>query len=496
MVSRAAIVYADGGRLLAGKQRAPGPSGNSVIGAALTRSTIDSMHSDAGLPNGPRPDHLAGAPERSLNTTYLTEALARAAREQRGLAVCCLHLDRFRLINDSYGCEVGDRLLRAVARRIRITADEEGIVARTSTGGELVVVLENVPNGHPIDTTASRILAALAEPFNIDGRSLMTSASIGISLFPRDGTTVSKLMRGASAALHYAKERGRDNCQIFRPSMGRRIRRLTSVESRLRAAMRERKLDVFYQPIVDTKTLQVAALEALVRWRQPGVGFVAAEHFIGIAEETGLIVPIGEMVLDRVLHDVAGWRDAGCTMVPVAVNVSALQLQRGNLYDLVVDGTRSLDLTPTMLQLELTESTLFEPCDGRKGELNGDSLARLRKLGVHIALDDFGTGYSSLSYLKHWRVDSLKIPRQFVRHLANDRNDAAIVAAICTMAQSLGITVVAEGIEDWRQLRKLRGLGCRLGQGYLFSRPVSAEQCQGYLAGTPLPVPPRPGIEG
>jgi EAL domain-containing protein (putative c-di-GMP-specific phosphodiesterase class I) len=282
--------------------------------------------------------------------------------------------------------------------------------------------------------------------------------------------------------MNAAKERGRNTWQIYGAAMDSKLRRRINVEAHLREAMRALQLDVYYQPIVAIQTQKVVALESLLRWHHPAYGLIPTEHFIGIAEQTGLIVPIGEFVLNRVLQDIRQWRADGCALVPISINVSAVQLQRSNLAESIADRLRALDLKPAMLQIELAEDTAFERRDTRGCEPEMDTLAQLRDLGVHVAIDDFGTGNSSLSQLKRRRVDSLKIHRSFVRDLANDSGDVAIVAAVTTMARHLGIPVVAVGVESWQQLETLRELGCSYAQGHLFSRPIPAARCPLYLS--------------
>jgi EAL domain-containing protein (putative c-di-GMP-specific phosphodiesterase class I) len=286
--------------------------------------------------------------------------------------------------------------------------------------------------------------------------------------------------------MYQAKDRGRNNFQLFSPIMARRLKERMAIETSLRNAMQTGQLDVHYQPIVDITSRRVVALETLLRWKHPSQGFIPPERFVAVAEEAGLIVPIGEFVLARVVEDIARWRQAGCVQVPVAVNISAVQLQRSNLPATISRLTQSHNVSPKLLQLELTESAVFERREGRTGESNEDAVARLRELGVKIAIDDFGTGYSSLSYLKRWRVDYLKIDRSFVRDLVTDMSDLAIVGAIIAMAKHLHIEVIAEGIEGWQQLEKLRQLGCHLAQGYLLAKPVPEEACRRYLSGAPL----------
>jgi EAL domain-containing protein (putative c-di-GMP-specific phosphodiesterase class I) len=310
--------------------------------------------------------------------------------------------------------------------------------------------------------------------------------SVGVSVFPRDGNDMGELLRHSDTAMYQAKDRGRNNYQLFSPSMDRKLKERIAIETSLRVAMQNHQLDVHYQPIIDIQSNHVVALEALLRWKHPTHGFVPPERFIAVAEETGLIVPIGDFVLERVVQDLVRWGKNGCSPAPVAVNISAVQLQRSNLPQTILELTRKHSIKPSMLQLELTESAVFERREGRTGESNEDAVSRLRELGVKLAIDDFGTGYSSLSYLKRWRVDYLKIDRSFVRDLVTDMSDLAIVGAIIAMARHLNIQVVAEGIEGWQQLEKLRHLGCGLAQGYLFAKAAPHEQCRRFLTGVAL----------
>jgi diguanylate cyclase (GGDEF)-like protein/PAS domain S-box-containing protein len=430
-------------------------------------------------------DQLTGLPNRLFLAAHLPGAIDEAKRAGAMLAVLFLDLDRFKHINDSRGHETGDKLLKAVAQRIRATTRAGDIVVRMG-GDEFIMVLKTVATEEQINEAASRITEALAAPVMIDGRPLVTTASIGVSLFPRDGATMGELLRQSDTAMYQAKDRGRNNFQLFSPVMERKLKERIAIESSLRAALQARQLDVHYQPIVDIGSHRVVALETLLRWRHPAHGFVPPERFVAVAEETGLIVPIGEFVLERAVGDMAKWRDAGANVVPVAVNISAVQLQRSDLPATIARLTQKHQVSPGMLQLELTESTLFQRREGRNGESSRDAIVRLRELGARIAIDDFGTGYSSLSYLKRWRVDYLKIDRSFVRDLVTDMSDLAIVEAIIAMARHLNIEVVAEGIEGWQQLEKLSQLGCTYAQGYLLARPTPFEQCPRYLTGKPL----------
>lgn len=430
-------------------------------------------------------DQLTGLPNRLFLAAHLPGAIEDARQNRQLLAVLFLDLDRFKHINDSRGHETGDKLLKTVAQRIRETMRTEDVVVRMG-GDEFIVVLQNILGSEQVLEAAGRINDALSSPVIVDGRPLVTTVSIGVSTFPRDGTNMGELLRHSDTAMYQAKDRGRNNFQLFNPAMDRRLKERIAVETSLRAALSEAQLSVHYQPIIDIQTNRVVALESLVRWKHPTHGFVPPQRFIAVAEETGLIVPIGEFVLERVLEDIARWRRTGCHVVPVAVNISAVQLQRSNLPDTVLRLTTKHGVRPSLLQLELTESAVFERLEGRTGESNEDAVSRIRELGVRLAIDDFGTGYSSLSYLKRWRVDYLKIDRSFVRDLVTDLSDLAIVGAIIAMAKHLNIQVVAEGIEGWQQLEKLRQLGCDFAQGFLFAKPAPEEQCRRFLTGVPM----------
>jgi predicted signal transduction protein with EAL and GGDEF domain len=342
-----------------------------------------------------------------------------------------------------------------------------------------------------VNEAAERINQALSAPMVVDGRTLVTTVSIGVALYPRDGIDMGELLRHSDTAMYQAKDRGRNNFQLFSPAMDRRLKERIAVEASLRTALQTRQLEVHYQPIVEIETHRVVALEALMRWKHPSQGFVRPDRFVRIAEEAGLILPIGDFVLQRTVEDMVRWRNKGHELVPVAINVSAVQLQRSNLAETITRLARQHGLEPTMLQIEITESAVFERREARAREAAQDTVAKLRELGIHIAIDDFGTGYSSLSYLKRWRVDTLKIDRSFVRDLVTDMSDLAIVSAIIAMARHLHIEVVAEGIEGWPQLEKLRALGCAYAQGYLFARPAAAEDCDRLLCGEPLDLTQR-----
>jgi len=470
-------------RLTLGDQQVFGVAVNDV--AARREADTQLLERHQQLDHLAHHDQLTGLPNRLYLAAHLPGAIEEAKKAGTMLAVLFLDLDRFKHINDSRGHETGDKLLKTVAQRVRSTVRTQDVVIRMG-GDEFVVILKGVKETGQVSETAERINQALGAPMVVDGRTLVTTVSIGVALYPHDGLDMGELLRHSDSAMYQAKDRGRNNFQVFSPVMDRRLKERMAIESSLRTALQSKQLDVHYQPIVNIESQSVVALEALLRWKHPTHGYVRPERFMGIAEETGLMVPIGDFVLQRAVEDAVRWREAGATLVPIAFNVSAVQLQRSNLAESISRLTRQHGLEPSLLQVELTEGAVFERRDARNPDASQDAVASLRELGVRIAIDDFGVGYSSLSYLKRWRVDALKIDRSFVRDLVTDESDLAIVSAIIAMARHLHIEVVAEGVEGWQQLEKLRELGCGFAQGHLFARPAPAQDCAQYLCGKPL----------
>jgi diguanylate cyclase (GGDEF)-like protein/PAS domain S-box-containing protein len=420
-------------------------------------------------------DQLTGLPNRHYLTAFLPEAITEAQAAGTMLGVVFLDLDRFKHINDTRGHETGDKLLQEVATRLRAVVRDSDVVIRMG-GDEFVVVFRHVKTYDEVTLGAGRIIEALNRPIIIDQHPLQTTGSVGVSLFPRDGSNMVELLKHSDTAMYQAKDRGRNNVQMFSQVMNRKLKHRVAVEASLREALRLKQLDVHYQPFINLLTRKVVGLEALMRWRHPVHGMVPADQFIPVAEETGLIVPMGNFVLHRTLQDMSAWRKAGATLVPMSLNIAPAQLQRGELQSTITTLLKTHGFRPEMLQLEMTERAMFDS-HAPAGENRQDTMARLRDLGVKIAIDDFGTGYSSLSYLKHWRVDALKIDRSFVRDLVTDTSDLAIVSAIIAIARHLQIQVIAEGIEGYQQAEILRRLGCPVGQGFLFARPMPAEEC-------------------
>jgi diguanylate cyclase (GGDEF)-like protein/PAS domain S-box-containing protein len=425
-------------------------------------------------------DQLTGLPNRHYLATFLPEAIAEAKAANAMLGVVFLDLDRFKHINDTRGHETGDKLLQEVGRRLRACVRDSDVVIRMG-GDEFVVVFRNVKSYDEVTLGANRVSESLNKPIVIDQHTLQTTGSIGVSLFPRDGADMGELLKHSDTAMYQAKDRGRNNVQMFSQIMNRKLKHRVAMESSLRDALRLKQLDVHYQPFVNLQTRKVVGLEALIRWRHPIHGMVPADQFIPVAEETGLIVPMGNFVLHRTLQTLSAWHKTGVTLVPVSLNVAPAQLQRGELHETISTLLKTHGLKPELLQLEMTERAVFDASQAKLGENRQDTMVRLRDLGIKIAIDDFGTGYSSLSYLKNWRVDALKIDRSFVRDLVTDTSDLAIVSAIIAIARHLHIQVIAEGIEGYQQAEILRKLGCTVGQGFLFARPMPAEQCLAML---------------
>jgi diguanylate cyclase (GGDEF)-like protein/PAS domain S-box-containing protein len=419
-------------------------------------------------------DQLTGLPNRHYLAAFLPDAIAVARAAQSMLGVVFLDLDRFKHINDTRGHETGDQMLQEVARRIRACVRDSDVVIRMG-GDEFVIVLRNLKSDDEVTQSTKRIIETFTCPIVVDQHPLQTTASVGVSVFPRDGADMAELLKHSDAAMYQAKDRGRNNVQVFSAVMNRKLKRRVAMEASLRDALRLKQLDVHYQPLVHLATRRIVGLEALVRWRHPEQGMIPPDQFIPVAEETGLVVPIGHFVLHRTLQTLRAWRRAGVAVVPISINVAPAQLQRGELHATISTLLKTHDLEPGLLQLEMTEQAVFDHRASHEGGVRPDSMAALRELGVKIAIDDFGTGYSS--YLKHWQVDVLKIDRSFVRDLVNDSSDCAIVSAIVAIAKHLRIEVIAEGIEGYQQAEMLRQLGCTIGQGYLFARPMPADEC-------------------
>ncbi len=415
-------------------------------------------------------DALTGLPNRALLLDRLGQALMQAARYNSRLAVLFLDLDRFKSINDTLGHHIGDELLKHVADRLRAVVRAIDTVSRLG-GDEFVIVLQEIAGPDDAVLVAEKIINAMAPAARIEGHELRATPSIGISIFPEDGDDIYVLMKNADTAMYHAKEQGRNNFQFFAPLMNSEAERFFTLEHRLRGALEGEQFRLHFQPLIDLRQRCVCGTEALLRWQDPEHGMIAPGEFIPVAEETGLILPIGAWVLREALRQNRAWQEAGWPRVPVSVNLSPRQFRQTDLVDTVRAALDAAGQPAEMLELEITESTLMVDLDETLAKLEA-----LSRMGVRLAIDDFGTGYSSLAYLKRFPVDKLKIDQSFVRDLTDDKDDAAIVAAIVGLARSLGVDVLAEGVERDAQLAALAGLGCSKFQGYYFSRPLAPEE--------------------
>jgi diguanylate cyclase (GGDEF)-like protein len=424
-------------------------------------------------------DHLTGLPNRSYVHARLRQALERRADTGAGVAVLFLDLDRFKHINDALGHGVGDRLLVAVARRLRRVAPSASVVSRIA-GDEFAVVLERLTEDESLDV-ARYVHASFALPFDADGTELSTTVSIGI-VYAQAGQPVEEeaLLRDADIAMYEAKDRGRDCVAVFNAEIHQRTARRLVLERDIRHSLRDEQLSLHYQPIIDVPTRRVVGVEALLRWHHPKLGLVSPLDFIPVAEETGIIVDIGQWVMRTACRQLDAWRREHPQFANIyaSVNVSGRQLRDDTFVGAVAETLASNGLRANDLYVELTESVLVEHSTAARGFLDG-----LRTLGVSIAIDDFGTGYSSLSYLRTFHVDVVKIDKSFVDHIGpHDTVDESLVAAIVAIARALDVDTVAEGVEKTEQADRLKDLGVDSAQGYLFSRPVPAEDVPGAVA--------------
>ncbi|HET9475447.1 MAG TPA: EAL domain-containing protein, partial [Steroidobacteraceae bacterium] len=409
-----------------------------------------------------------GLPNRVLLDDRLDQAIMRAEHDRQQFAVLVLDLDRFKFINDSLGHHAGDELLNGVATRLRNIVSEVDTVARIG-GDEFVLALGPTAGKPDAVGVAQRVIEALRAPVKIAGVPLHISTSVGIAYYPGDATAPEKLIGYADAAMYCAKQRGRNNLQCFEPGMDSTTRDRVRLESDLHAALSRQQFVLLYQPKVDATTDDFQSAEALIRWHHPERGVIMPQDFIPLAEDCGLICAIGEWVLREVCRQCKAWQREGLPRMRVAVNVSATQFRQGNLLELIRQALNESGLDPRCLELELTESAVMT-----NPEESAQVLSELSEMGVLVSVDDFGTGYSSMSYLRRFPIDNLKIDRGFVKDLMTRAEDASIVQAIISLAHSLRLTVVAEGVETLEQLDSLRSMGCDQYQGFHFSPPISA----------------------
>jgi len=413
-------------------------------------------------------DPLTALPNRLLLKDRMQQAIAHGERNRSKVALLFVDLDRFKAVNDSFGHPAGDALLPEAAKRLLACVRDSDTISRHG-GDEFLVVLTDLQNSEVPAAIASKIMAALGEPFHIDAHEAAISASVGIAVFPEDGADFDELLKKADTAMYHAKEAGRNAFRFYTERMNADAQERLGLHNRLRRALDRGEFLLHYQPVIDLKSGRIVGGEALVRWQSPEQGLVPPGQFIAAAEHSGLIVPLGEWVLHEACRELAYWHARGCTQLSMAVNISSIQFRRGDVEDTVRRALDASGASPSALELELTESILI---DGAEQVLA--TIRRLQALGVRLAIDDFGTGYSSLAYLKRFAVDKLKIDQSFVRDIVTDQDDAAIVRAVIQMARSLNLHVLAEGVETAAVAAELDAMDCDMVQGYHFGRPVPA----------------------
>ena len=445
----------------------------SVVGViALIRDVTDRKEAEAQIEYQAYHDAVTGLANRRLFHEHLALAVALAQRRDALVGVLFLDLDHFKVINDSLGHTVGDELLREVGRRLKAAVRDGDTVARVG-GDEFTIVLQDLPRRDAVGVVAAKVLRTIAEPLDVNGHRLYVTASIGITLFPDDGEDAESLLRNADSAMYRAKDAGRNNYQLATRELSRSSQERMSLENDLHRALERGQFALLYQPQIESDSMEIVGIEALIRWNHPDRGLITPDQFIGIAEQRGLILPIGDWVIREACLAVRRIRDKGLPHFRVAVNLSARQFRDPSLAATVERAITESGVDAQTLELEITETAAMEDV-----ELTMSTLAELRRLGVTIAIDDFGTGHSSLSYLKRFPIDALKIDKGFVFDLPDKFEDAAIVSSVIQLGNGLGLRVVAEGVETREQLDFLIEAGCRELQGYFFSHPVPLEEIE------------------
>lgn len=439
------------------------------------RYAVERKQAEARLAYMAQYDYLTGLANRTLLMDRLTRALARAERSDQQMGLLFLDLDRLKDINDTLGHDVGDRLLKDVAGRLSGCVRKVDTVARLG-GDEFAIVLEGISHVGNVTTVAQKILDVIAQPFTLNGQEVFVTVSIGITVYPFVNDNIDNLLKDTDAAMYSAKKQGGNCYRVYTSDMNAKAFERLSLETSLRHALERKELVLYYQPKMNLSTGKTSGMEALLRWNHPEMGLVPPDKFIPIAEETGLIVPIGEWVVRTACAQNRAWQDAGLPPLRVAVNLSARQCRQKDLVETISLILKETGMEPHFLELELTEGVLIE-----NTHTTNSILTELRDLGVQISIDDFGTGYSSLSYLRRLPINTLKIDISFIRDITADPDDGAIATAIIALAHSLRLKVVAEGVETEAQLTFLRDQGCDDIQGFLFSRPISAEAFERWL---------------
>ncbi len=421
-------------------------------------------------------DPLTGIPNRQFFNDQLTRATARARRDGRKVTLLYLDLDAFKVINDTLGHDAGDRLLQEVADRIRRSVRTGDVVARLG-GDEFAVMLEGLASPRDVEAMASGLLEIISKPYHIADRQLTITTSIGITVFPSDNADTQMLLKNADIAMYQAKDSGRNNFKFFHQAMHASLVEYHELERDIREALQLGQFRLAYQPKVNVHINQLQGLEALLRWNSPARGVVNPADFIPVAEESGHIIPLGYWVLHEVCRALNSWREKGLTLVPVSVNVSARQFQQPDFHRRIAEVLHEHAIDPGLIEIELTEGLMMEDTEAAKRELS-----QLKKIGLRISIDDFGTGYSCLSYLRRFPIDVLKIDRSFVMEIGSNRDGESIIDAIISLAKSLRLETVAEGVETPAQLNYLLDHGCHVVQGYLFGKPMEMHLIEPLLA--------------
>jgi diguanylate cyclase (GGDEF)-like protein/PAS domain S-box-containing protein len=447
-----------------------------VIGAVIVFHDVSAARAMSHqMTHSAQHDVLTNLPNRMLLNDRITQTISLARRQNRSFAVLFLDLDHFKYINDSLGHAVGDQLLQSVSKRLLSAVRGSDTVSRQG-GDEFVILLSEIAHPEDAATSAKKILRSLSAPHSIAGQDLNIDSSVGISIYPEDGANAETLIKNADTAMYYAKENGRNNFQFFKREMNLKAVERQSLESSLRRALVRKEFLLHYQPKINLASMEITGVEALIRWQDPDRGSVPPCQFVPVAEDCGLIVPIGSWVLHEACRQAREWQDAGLPFKRISVNVSAPEFRAETFLAGVRNTLRETGLKARYLDLELTESVLMQHAD-----LSAVKLHALKTLGVHIAVDDFGTGYSSLSYLQQFPIDILKIDKSFVHKITADSDDSSMVSAIIVIGKNLKQRVIAEGIETHEQLAFLQAQQCAEGQGYLFSQPLPAAQLAGLL---------------
>jgi diguanylate cyclase (GGDEF)-like protein/PAS domain S-box-containing protein len=449
----------------------------------VARDITARMRAEEDLARMAHYDVLTGLPNRALLQGRLKRAMARADRSQTLLAVMFIDLDQFKEINDSLGHAMGDAVLKETAIRLESCLRSTDTVARLG-GDEFTVLLEDVRSVEEVSRIADKLLRSISERADVAGHELHLSTSIGVTVYPLDDQDADTLLRNADLAMYHAKQEGRNNVQFFSPDMSERTEKRVDLLGRLRGAVARNELQLYYQPQVDVRSGSIIGVEALLRWNDRERGLIEPAEFIPLAEDSGLILPIGEWVLREACSQARCWLDAGLGPITMAVNLSARQFRQKNLVQMVSAILADTGLPPEHLELEITESTMMH-----RAEEAAAGLRALHQTGVQISLDDFGTGYSSLAYLHRFQVHTLKVDQSFVRDIKSDRDDAAIVSTVITLAKQLKLKALAEGVETREQLAFLRTRGCDSYQGFLFCRPQPAAEIEALLRSLREPAP-------